>query len=143
MDIAKIGHFLLNHWFLSSLFILLLIMVFVEEARSKGLGSSGVTPQKLTQLINRDNAIVVDIRENNAFKDGHILGAINLPQASMDQNLNKINKHKSQTLVVVDGSGQKAMATALKLKKAGFEKVQVLTGGLNAWKSAGLPTTTK
>ncbi len=64
--------FAVHHWLLCGLFIVLLILLMLEEARSKGLlGQLG--PQDLVQLINRESAVVVDIRNREAFKDGHIV----------------------------------------------------------------------
>lgn len=136
--------FIVNHWLLVGLFVILLIVIFVEEARSKGLaGGLGVTTQKLIHLMNREDAVILDLRSANAFKDGHIVNAINIPDAAVTEHLNKINKYKSQHLIVVDGNGNKAMKIVSLLRKEGFEKVQMLTGGFAAWQAAKLPTVKK
>ena len=75
--------FITHHWLLSALFIVLLILLFVEEARSKGLLGQ-LSAQDLVGLINRESAVVIDIRNREAFQEGHIIGAINLPQTDLE-----------------------------------------------------------
>lgn len=135
--------FLLNHWVLSSLFILVLILIIIEEARAKGLGGTGITPQKLIQLINQDQVSIIDIRPVNQFKDGHIINSKNLPMEAIDNEIKKLEKKKEKQIVVVDMNGQKSNTVANKLRKAGFEKVFLLIGGINAWKSANMPVVKK
>lgn len=135
--------FLLNHWVLAGLFIIVLILIIIEEARSKGLGGTGITPQKLTQLINQDQVIIIDIRPTNAFKDGHIINSMNIPQDVIDNELKKLEKKKDKQIVIVDLNGQKSNSVAAKLRKAGFENVFMLIGGINAWKSANMPMVKK
>lgn len=140
----QIFDFLTRHWVLSSLFILLLILVIIEEIRAQGAGGIGTTPQLLTILLNREEAVVLDIRDSNVFKkEGHIIGAVNIPLDSIDQSMKKLEKYKKKIIVVVCGTGQKSIVLANKLRKQGFEKVQVLTGGLNAWKQANMPIVKK
>jgi rhodanese-related sulfurtransferase len=134
--IQNIVQFALHHWLLSGLFIVLLILLFIEEARSKGLLGQ-ISPQELVQLINHESPVVIDIRNKDAFQSGHIVGSINIPQTSAD--LNPFNKYKDKIIVLVCAMGQKAGEIAVKLKKQQFERVHVLKGGINAWKNAQLP----
>lgn len=135
--------FLINHWILSSLFIILLILLFVEEARTKGAGGIGISVQKLTDLVNKENAVILDIRQSNDFKDGHIINAINIPQDVIDKSMNRIEKYKNKTIILVDTTGQKTMSIVKKLNKSGFSKVHALMGGMNAWQKANMPVIKK
>ena len=134
--------FVVNHWLLSGLFIVLLILLLLEEARSKGLlGQLG--PQDLVQLINRESAVVVDIRNREAFQDGHIVGSVNFLQAELEKDFNQLRKYKDRPIVIVCATGQKSGEIAAKLKKQNFERVHVLSGGINAWKNASMPLVKK
>ncbi len=137
--VEKLIHFVIEHWLLVSAFVLVLILLMIEEARSKGAGGSRVSPQAAIRMINRDDAVVLDLRENDAFKEGHIVGSINIPQTELDQNENKLNKYKEKALIIVCTAGQKSAAIATKLRKQGYSQPMVLSGGLAAWKNADLP----
>jgi rhodanese-related sulfurtransferase len=134
--------FAIHHWLLSGLFVVLLILLFIEEARSKGLLGQ-LSPQDLVVMLNRDSAVVVDIRPRDAFQEGHIIGAVNFPQAELEKDLTKLNKFKDRPVVVVCATGQKAAEIAMKLKKQGYERVSVLSGGINSWKTAQMPLVKK
>ena len=138
----KLIQFVVNHWLLVGGFLILLILLFYEEARSKGMGSN-VSVHEAINLINREDAIVVDIRESNAFSDGHIAKARNIPRDQVDQDLDKLKAFKARPVIVVCARGQFSMQVAAKLRKAGFEKAQSLQGGMQAWTNAAMPTKKK
>ncbi len=134
--------FALHHWLLSGLFIILLILLLVEEARSKGLLNQ-ISPQELVRMMNRESAVVVDIRNLEIFREGHIVGAVSLPAAELEKDSSKLIKYKDKPIVLVCATGQKAGAIAGILKKQNFEQIHVLAGGMNAWKTAQMPITKK
>lgn len=134
--------FALHHWLLCGLLVVLLILLMVEEARSKGLLGQ-ISPQELVQLINRESAVVIDIRNREVFQQGHIVGAVNFPQVELEKDFTKLDKYKDRPLVVVCVMGQKAGEVAVKLKKQNYERVHVLSGGMNAWKNAQMPVVKK
>ena len=106
-------------------------------ANSKGSGA--LTANGAVQRINRDKAVVVDVREVDEFAAGHIAAAKNLPIGQLENKLAATVKNKSLPLILVCATGaraNKALATATKL---GYAQVEVLSGGLKAWKEANLP----
>lgn len=132
--------FILNHWVLVAAFVIVLAIVVAEEMRSKGMGGPRVSTEEAIRLINRENGVVLDIRDRNAYLDGHIIDAISIAAADVEQNLKKLQKYKTKPLIVVCQQGQAAMQVAAKLQKQGFEQVKILAGGMSAWKNANLPT---
>jgi rhodanese-related sulfurtransferase len=99
-----------------------------------------VSTHDMTMLINRSNGIVVDTRAAADFNKGHITDAINLPLAKITGNeFGKLEKHKSDPIVVVCNAGISAKTAARVLHKAGFEQVSVLQGGMQTWNGANLP----
>ncbi len=105
----------------------------------KSAGGPWVSAQEATLLINREDAIVVDVRDSGEYGAGHILGAKSVPMKDLESSPD-IAKRKDRPLIVYCESGQRSSQAAAALRKAGFAKVFNLTGGLAAWRQAGLPT---
>jgi rhodanese-related sulfurtransferase len=105
----------------------------------KGTGGPWVNTLQATQLMNRDDALVVDLRPAAEFAGGHILGARNIPLADLERRAGELDKHKAKPLIVHCGDGNRAGGGAALLRKHGFANVLNLSGGYAAWQQAGLP----
>jgi rhodanese-related sulfurtransferase len=93
-----------------------------------------------TLLINKKDAVLLDIRPQKDFKAGHIVGARQIkPEEVREANFTKLEKFKNTPIIVVCAMGNSAVGTANKMSKQGFTDVNVLSGGMGAWSSAGLP----
>ena len=102
-------------------------------------GGPWLSPGQATHLINREDALPLDVRDAGEFGAGHILGARNLPLARVEEGSPDLAKKKDRPLIVYcDGGNRCAKATAA-LRKQGFTRVASLSGGLGAWQGAGLP----
>jgi rhodanese-related sulfurtransferase len=115
------------------------LALVVTEVMRLFRGFKGVSPAQLTDLINRENALVVDLRGQAEFEKGHIIGARHLLPSQVDPDSKLLAKAKESPVVLVCAAGITASASAQKLVKAGFKKVSVLDGGIGAWTGAGLP----
>jgi rhodanese-related sulfurtransferase len=105
-----------------------------------GLGGGGaVDTLQATQLMNRQNAVVIDVREAAAYAAGHILGAKNLPLAELDQRAGDFDKFKSRPVIVACDTGSTSTRAASQLKARGFTQAVSLAGGFRAWTQANLP----
>lgn len=133
--------FVRNHWTLWLALVVILILLAYDELRDKLSGIQRLSPQDLTQKINRDEVVIVDIRDREAFNQGHIIGAINIEGPDFEKNMQRLEKYKDKGIVIIDGSSQSTLI-ATKLQKAGY-KTYSLAGGLNAWRNLGLPLTKK
>ena len=126
--------------------IFLILIAFVSGAMlvwplvRRGSGGPWVTTLEATQLMNRDDAIVVDLRDAADYARGHILGAKNLPLADLERRAGELDRHKSKPLIVHCGDGNRAARALTVLRKQGFDKLYSLSGGFAAWQQAGLPT---
>ena len=96
-------------------------------------------PAGLTALVNRDNALVVDLRPMADFDKGHIPGSKNVQMSQFDPESKQLAAAKSLHVVLVCKTGQTAGTAAKRLKKAGFEHVHVLDGGIGGWQQADMP----
>lgn len=93
-----------------------------------------------TRLINKEDAVVVDLRQRDDFRKGHIANATNLLPADIKSgNLGELEKHKSQPIIVVDATGMNSQEPANLLFKAGFTNVVVLKEGIAGWSGENLP----
>jgi len=102
----------------------------------RSTGGPSVSTAQATQLINRDDALIVDVREPAEYQAGHILGAKNTPLERVGETE---LKRKDKPVIVYCESGDRAPKAAAILRKQGYDKVVSLQGGLGAWKQAGLP----
>ena len=91
------------------------------------------------QLINHKNALVLDVREEKEYKAGHVLNAKLIPLGKLGERKGELERNREQPIVVMCASGQRSASACVLLEKEGFAKAYNLTGGINAWKKAGLP----
>ena len=101
-----------------------------------GGGAAQVGAMEAVQLINRRDAVVLDVRETAEYAAGHIPNARNIPFAQLTDRLREIEKLKSRPIIV---NGARAAKVCDALKKAGFNEVFALRGGLGGWVEASLP----
>jgi rhodanese-related sulfurtransferase len=104
-----------------------------------GAGGSSIGTLEATQLINREDALLLDVREPDEYANGHILNARNVPLAQLEARLRDFEKAKQKPVIVHCATGSRASSAASMLRGKGFEKVYTLSGGVEAWRQAGLP----
>ena len=102
-------------------------------------GYRTVQPAGLTALVNRDNALVVDLRPIGDFEKGHIPGSKNVQMSQFDPEHKQRAAARALPVVLVCKAGQTSGGAARRLRKAGFERVYVLDGGIGGWQQASLP----
>lgn len=117
----------------------LTVAIIWNEIAGRMGGFKRVGPVELTGMINRDNALVVDLRAAGDFAKGHIAGARNVQMSQFDPENKQLAPAKDLPVVLVCNVGQTAAGAAKRLRKAGFAKVSVLEGGIQAWQGADLP----
>jgi rhodanese-related sulfurtransferase len=133
---AQLFEFIGNHPILVGTFVLLLVLFIRNEARR---GGQTVSPQQLVDLVNRHNAVVLDIRDRKEYQQGHIVDALNIPYASLESRLDELKKYRERPIVVTCRMGQTAGAAGTLLRKHGFANVSRLTGGMAEWRNQNLP----
>lgn len=102
-------------------------------------GGGRLSQLQATQLINHDKAVLVDIREPAEFSSGHLRNARNIPLKELPARSAELSKFKHKTVIAICQSGMSAGRAVAVLRKAGFDKVALLDGGVTAWKAQGLP----
>ena len=106
----------------------------------RGAGGPWVTTLEATQLMNRNDAVVIDVRDAAEYGRGHILGAKSYPLVDLERRAPELEKHKARPVIVHCGDGNRAGNALTLLRKRGFAKLHNLSGGFAAWQQAGLPT---
>lgn len=131
--------FSLRHWELWLAFFVLLGLFFGLEFHGKATGIPAISPQQATLLINREDAVVLDLRNTDIFAKGTIIGAINIPLTEFEAKQAQLDKHQTKPIILVTSQGQSPSKIVALLKLRGFNKINHLNGGISAWQSAGLP----
>ncbi len=136
----QIIEFSLNHPMLVAAFVILVALVIWHETRTT---ASGIGTADAVRLINRENAIAIDIRDRADFNEGHITGALNIPYSALDKRMHELEKHKDKKLIVVCRMGSSASAAVIKLQKAGYKDAVRLKGGMMQWQTDSMPVVKK
>ena len=100
---------------------------------------NSVGPVEATQLINREDAYILDVREADEYASGHLPEAKNIPTSKLAERIGELEKFKDKPIIVCCASGIRSNKACGELKKNGFEKLFNLSGGVDAWVGAGYP----
>ncbi|NMP29447.1 rhodanese-like domain-containing protein [Rahnella sp. SAP-1] len=132
--------FISAHPVLSLAWVALLIAVIFTTVKARFSKVKEITRGEATRLINKEDAVVVDVRAREEFRKGHISTSVNLLTADIkSNNLAEVAKHKAQPVIVVCANGQTSRAAAEGLVTAGFERVYTLKEGIAGWSGENLP----
>lgn len=132
--------FVVNHWILVSIMAALVVALMIDGNLKAG---PKVSYHEATALINRENALILDIRDKNDFKTGYIVDALNIPNSQLADQISALGNDKDRPIIVVCKTGQTASVAAKLLKDKQFTRVYRLAGGMLEWKQNNLPVVTK
>jgi rhodanese-related sulfurtransferase len=135
----KLPEFLRNHLELALALVALLIALIVTEIMVLMRKYKALTPAGLTQLINRDNPLLIDLSAIADFEKMHVPGAKHVAMSQFDPEQKDLAKARELPVVVMDKDGRTSDGAAQRLIKAGFTRVYTLNGGVLAWQQAQLP----
>ncbi len=135
--------FISNNLPLFGALVVILAMLGYNLFGSSLRGYKTTSPTEAIQMINHDNAVVLDVREDGEYHNGHIINALHIPQNHLKNRLQELGKHKDKAIIVSCRSGSRSGQACALLKKQGFESVYNLAGGIMAWQSASLPLVKK
>jgi rhodanese-related sulfurtransferase len=137
--LERLPEFIGAHPVLSMGFLAVTLALVLNEVTRFTQGFRHISPAQLTQLINRENALVVDISPLGDYEKGHIVGSKHLLLSQLDPESKLLAKVKELPVAVVCRTGMTSPQAAKRLVKAGFTRVHVLDGGIGAWQGADLP----
>jgi rhodanese-related sulfurtransferase len=131
--------FALENWPLVAAFFGLIVAYFVVNSVA---GGKSISVHEVTRLVNQGSALLLDIREANEYKAGHITNAVNIPFGAVSARVGELEKYRDKKIILVDKIGQHAGDVAKQLKVLGFDVVR-LGGGMSEWTHQSLPVVKK
>jgi rhodanese-related sulfurtransferase len=128
-------------FFIDNLWLIALVLISGGALLWPNLQRRGqkVSLLQATQLINQGKTIVLDVRDPAQFAAGHLRDAKNIPLKELPNRISELDKFKAKNVIVTCQSGMHSAKATTQLKKAGFNEVVSLNGGLAAWQAQGLP----
>ncbi len=129
--------FLVDHVVLVLLFLGLLGALVWTSVSTTGSGQ--VSPADAVRLISREDAVVIDLRPDGEFRNGHIVNAVHVPFDQVESRLGRLGKYRQRPVIAACRTGQQSASAARRLRSEGFERVHRLQGGMMAWQNADLP----
>lgn len=131
----RIIEFITNHWELVGVWMFFLVALLWDNNRRSG---QSVSPTEATLMINKENALVLDIRDKKEFESGHLANAMNIPYAKLASRLGELDPHKERPIILVCKSGQTVGMAGKMLREKGFNAIR-LSGGMMEWSNQNLP----
>ena len=132
----RIPEFVANHALLSIAFVVIAVLLLITESRR---GGKSLSPALVGALVNRQNALLLDVRADSDYRAGHIAGSVGIPAAQLASRLDELKKYEGKPVIVVCNMGHSASDAAKQLIRTGHAPVYVLAGGLTAWRAENLP----
>lgn len=138
MDSDLIVAFIQHEWLLLIALVVILIMLFQSHFADRMAGYTSASPEQAVRLLN-DGALVLDVRSVDEFRGGYINGAKNINVTELGKKIDSLQEHKAGPTLVYCESGMRSARACALLKKAGFEQLYNLSGGIATWRAANLP----
>ena len=115
--------------------ILLFLIIKHESART----GSSLSVHGVTNLINNEGAIVIDVRPADEYRAGHLPDALNFPLKELAQRAKELKKYQEKPVILICKAGQHASSAGGILLKEGFTNLNRLQGGIYEWQASKLP----
>ncbi len=131
--------FATNHWMLVVAFLAVTYFLIQDVFESSLRKYQTISPMLTVTKLNTGNPIVVDVRDASDFNKGHISDAIQIPLASLESQIKKIELYKKDDVIVVCQTGMRSATACANLTKLGFEHIYQMTGGMQSWEDNKLP----
>ncbi|KYP95941.1 hypothetical protein BG74_08020 [Sodalis-like endosymbiont of Proechinophthirus fluctus] len=136
----EIMQFVGNYPILSLVWVVLLGAVIFTTFQSRFSKVGDIARGEAVRLINKEDAVIVDLRKRDDYRKGHIANSLNLAASDIKSgNLGELEKAKGKPVIVVFASGTTSRDPAQNLIKAGFDQVYVLKEGISGWSRENLP----
>lgn len=128
--------FAIDHWILSGLFVATFVVFIAYESFAAHSASLELSPQEAVEQVNHFQGVLVDVRSQEQFSTGHIVGALSVPFDSLESKINTLKKRKN--LIIVCANGQQSRKTCERLAKHDIPAKRI-RGGMQGWLEAQLP----
>lgn len=132
-------HFLLrieNIFFVIAAIVSAIMLIWPSLSRR---GTKDIDTRKAIELINYEDALVLDVREDGEFAEGHLPNSKHIPSEKIEERWGELAKYQDKPIVIIYKAGIRSGHASTVLNKNGFSHVNNLMGGIDAWKRANLP----
>ncbi|MDF1818853.1 MAG: rhodanese-like domain-containing protein [Immundisolibacteraceae bacterium] len=131
--------FVIANWELFAGVAVVAVLLLVTSSGANLGGLTVATPAQVVQMLNREQALILDLRSETGFDDGHIAGSINVTADNMEAALRKVTRPADQPVVLVTDRGVKTAPVIKELKQADVKRIVEIKGGVQAWRDEQLP----
>ena len=128
--------FISQNFIAVTLLLLSIIALIVYEGRK---GGKKLSPSEATRKINKEEALVLDLRPSQEFSSGHIAGSINMQEDKLEQHLTTKRHPKETPIILVCRTGMNSKKSGISLIKLGYLDVNIIGGGMMSWEGNGMP----
>lgn len=131
--------FVQNHPYLFTAAAVLIGLIIGNEIRLRLRGVEELSPGEATRRIN-DGAAVIDVRDAERFRAGHLPGAKQIPAAAFGEREAELARLRDRPVIVYCNTGAESARAAARLRKEfGLEQAATLKGGLTVWQRENMP----
>ncbi len=132
----KLILFISEQWMLVGGLLSCVFLLSYHDSRKSG---RALTPQQVVNLVNKESALLLDLRDKAEFNKGHVLNAQNLPYTKFDAEIERVAADKAKPVVLICKLGQNASAAGKKLTAKGYQQVYRMKGGIGEWQALKMP----
>ena len=132
-----------RHYLLFLTLFAILTLIIVTEFRRFAQGYKDISPAEAVQLINKENALVLDVREANERGQGNIIDAKHIALSNLSERISSLSEDKDRPILVFCKMGNRSSQACKLLLKNSYTKVFGLKGGITAWINEQMPVTKK
>ncbi len=135
----QLTEFFSNHFLLTGAWLLVATLLIISYIQTAMSGSQALTPLMASEMVNRQDGKLVDLRAIADFNKGHIPGSINIPFTKLKDSVKELEKYQDNPMIMVCNTGMQAGAASTLLRGKGFKQVHKLKGGIQSWVADNLP----
>lgn len=135
--------FLQRHWMLTAAAVGILAMLIASEVARLTRKYAEVGPAEAARMMSHEEPLLLDVREVNEYREGHLRDAKHIPLPQLASKLDQLEAWKDKPVIVYCRTGSRSGMACNQLAKQGFTKLYNLAGGIMAWKHEGLPVKKK
>ncbi len=114
----------------------------LEQLLAEAQAQIGHTSAEIlkTAIDNNEPVVILDVRDKELYEAEHLPGAISLPRAAIELEIDELVPDQDTPIVAHCGGNTRGSLSAHTLQIMGYKNASVLTGGFRGWKAVGLPT---
>jgi rhodanese-related sulfurtransferase len=143
MEFERSLEFVSNHWMLASGHFIVSLLLLQDLFDTLTRRYKTTSPTGAVALLNRDDVLLIDVREPHEYAASHIDGARHIPLVRLKDALYEFENHKNSPIIVYCQQGTRSKEACKQMSKQGFTQIYDLSGGMLSWEDAKLPVTKK